>query len=86
MIVRSINIVREGDYYGAYKVDASKPFVAKISVHGQHGDVTLNLSPEMSKRIVEIIADEVVAAGKATAEAMTAEVLNVVALPSKERA
>lgn len=83
MIIRSITIRREGDMYGyTPKVDASKPFAATIEVHGQHGKVELSLSPDMSARIVAIIADEVIAAGKATAEAMTAEVLNVVALPS----
>lgn len=88
MIVKSINIARLGDYsfgYGA-PADASKPFVAKIAVAGQHGEVSLTLSPDMSRRIVEIIADEVTAAGRATAEAMVADVLNVVALPSPEAA
>lgn len=83
MIVRSINVRREGDLYSGYgKVDASKPFIAAIEVCGQHGKVELTLSTDLSKRIVEIIAEEVAAAGRATAEAMTAECLNVVALPS----
>ena len=61
MIIRSINIGREGDYgYGA--VDASKPFRATIAVIGQTGKVELSLSPDMSQKIVAIIAEEVAAA------------------------
>jgi hypothetical protein len=81
MIVRSISIRRVGDYglYGT-PVNASKPFQATIEVQGENGKVELLLSPDMSASIVAIIADEVAAAGRATAEAMTAEVFNVVAL------
>ncbi len=83
MIIRSINIGREGDYgYGA--VDASKPFRATIAVIGQTGKVELSLSPDMSQKIVAIIAEEVAAAGRATAEAMVAEVFTVQALAAPE--
>ena len=85
MFVRSINVSRDGDYGSIYdKVDASKPFIASIAVEGSHGEVKLRLSPELSQRIVGIIAEEVAAAGRATAEAMTADVLNVISLPSKK--
>jgi hypothetical protein len=83
MFVRSINIGREGDYgYGEFLAD--KPFRAKIKVAGQHGEIELNLSADMSQRIVAIIAEEVAAAGRATAEAMTADVFNVAALPAPQ--
>lgn len=86
MFVTRIAVQREG-YYGAYgKPDPSKPLRATIEVLGQHGKIELNLSPEMSDRIVGIIAEEVAAAGRATAEAMTADVLNVSALPAPEAA
>lgn len=88
MFVTTIAIRREGYYgsgYGA-RADASKPFRATIEVLGDAGKVELNLSPELSERIIAVIADEVIAASKATAEAMTAEVFNVVALPSPEAA
>ena len=79
MIVRSINIRREGDFgYGA--IDVSKLFHATIQVEGMAGKVELNLSAEMSRRIIAIIADEVAAAGRATAVAMTAEILTVAAI------
>lgn len=87
MFVTRIAVQREG-YYGGYgaKPDPSKPFHATIEVMGQHGKIELNLSAEMSDRIVGIIADEVAAAGRATAEAMTADVLNVTALAAPEAA
>lgn len=85
MFVRSISIARENDYgFGA--ADPSKPFRAKIKVAGAHGEMDLLLSPEMSQRVVEIVADEIAAAGRAAAEAMTAEVLTVAALPKPEAA
>ena len=80
MFVNQIAIRREG-YYGGYsKADPTKPFHATIEVEGDYGKVELKLSADMSARIVEIIAEEVAAAGRATAEAMTATVLNVAAL------
>lgn len=85
MHVRTIEIRRENDYgYGAF--DASKPFRAIIKVNGQHGQVELNLSAELSQRVVAIIADEVAAAGRATAEAMTAEIITQAALAAPEGA
>jgi hypothetical protein len=77
MKVRSISIRRDGDYgYGS--TDFGKPLIAQVEVEGQHGKVQLNLSEELSKRVVEVIADELVAASRATAEAMTANVLTAV--------
>jgi hypothetical protein len=81
MFVNSISIRREGYYGYGSKPDASKPFKATIEVQGQHGKVELSLSPDMSARIVEIIADEVAAAGRATAEALVANVLTATATP-----
>lgn len=86
MIVRNISIRRDGDYGNYTRVDPSKPFIAHIAVEGSQGKVELYLSPEMSSRIVSIIAEEVAAAGRATAEAMTAECLTVAALPEPEAA
>jgi hypothetical protein len=81
MFVNSISIRRDG-YFGYGKPDPSKPLKATIEVEGQHGKVELNLSPEMSKRVIDIIADEIAAAGRATAEALTAQCLN--AQPKKQ--
>jgi len=86
MFVTSVTMRREGYFGSSYgsKVDPSKPFAATIEVHGQHGKVELRLSPELSERIVGIVADEIAAAGRATAEALTASCLN--ALPAPEAA
>lgn len=71
MFVTSVSLRREGYYGTGYgKADPSKPFTATIEVHGQHGKVELSVSPELSTRIIEVIADEIAAAGKATADAM----------------
>lgn len=86
MFVTSISARRDG-YYGPYSskpADPNKPFAVTIELHGQHGKVELNVSPEMSKRIVEIIADEIAAAGRATAEALTANFID--ATPQIEQA
>lgn len=87
MIVQRVSVTRRGySYYSSQPVKASEPFVATIEVAGDRGKIELKLSPDMSARIMEIIADEVAAAGRATAEAMTADVLTVKALPSAEAA
>jgi hypothetical protein len=85
VFVRSINIGRENDFgYGA--MNPNKPFIAKIKVEGSTGTVELLLSPDMSKRVVDLIAEEVAAAGRATAEAMTAEILTVASLAAPAEA
>jgi hypothetical protein len=81
MFVNRITIARDG-FYGYGKADHTRPLKATIEVEGQHGKVELNLSPDMSKRVVDIIADEIAAAGRATAEALTAQCLE--ASPTKK--
>ncbi len=86
MFVTQIAVRRDGYYGYGSSPDPSKPFRTTIEVLGQYGKIELNLSPEMSERTEATTAEEVAAAGRATAEAMTAEVLNVAALPSPEAA
>jgi len=84
MFVTRISITRDGYYGAGYgKADPSKPFNATIELHGKQGKVELVVSPSMSARIVEIVADEVVAAGRATAEALTASFIASNAIESK---
>jgi hypothetical protein len=85
MFIRTIRVDRDGDY-GYGRMDPSKPFRAVVQVEGQHGKIELNLSTDLSAKIMEVIADEIVAASKATAEAMTADILTVAALPSPQAA
>lgn len=82
MFIAQISVRRDGYYSGYGRPDPAKPFLATVEVHGQTGKMELNLSPEMSERVVAIIAEEIAAAGRACAEAMTAEVLTVAALPA----
>lgn len=85
MFIGAIEIRREGYIgHGYGNPDASRPFIAKIEVHGSRTKSELILSPELSRRVVEICAEEIAAAGRATAEAMVAEALNVAALPAPE--
>lgn len=84
----AITVLREGYYPGLFqssigKDAAARPFTAKIEVQGAQGKVELQLSPELSKRVVDIIADEVAAAGRATAEAMVASMITAPALENK---
>jgi len=60
MFIGAIEIRREGYIgHGYGSPDPSKPFLAKIEVHGSRTKTEMMLSPELSERIVAIIADEV---------------------------
>ncbi len=87
MFIGRIEISRVGYIGSGYGTpDASKPFLAKIEVFGTHSKTELLLSEELSRRVVEIVADEIAASGRATAEALVAEALNVSALPAPKSA
>lgn len=79
MHLKQLSIRRDG-YHGYGKVDPSRPLICTVEMEGQSTSVTLNLDPDVSKRVLDLIASEVAAAGRATAERMTAEVLNGTAL------
>ena len=85
MFLNSIKIERAGFHGGYGKADPTKPLNAVVQVQGPLGKVELNLAPEVGERLVALIADEIAAAGRATAEAMVATVLSgdaVEALPA----
>ncbi len=89
MFIGRVEISRTGYFGSGYgKPDASKPFLAKIEVFGSQTwlKTELMLSEDLSRRVVEIIADEIAAAGRATAEALVAEAMTVNALPTPEAA
>ena len=75
MIVKAISIRRVGTHYYS-DPKGNEPFAATLEMIGEYGKVELRLSPDMSQRIVEIVADEIAKAGRATAEALTAEVIS----------
>lgn len=85
MFIGRVEISRVGYYgYGHGSPDKSKPFIAKIEVYGNQNKTELTLTEELSRRIVEIVADEIAAAGRAVADAMVADALTVSALPSPD--
>lgn len=79
MNLKTLHVARDG-YYGFGKLDPTKPFICSVEVEGPLGNVKLNLPAEVSQRVVSLIAEEIAAAGRATAEMMTASVLDGTAL------
>ena len=78
MMLTRLTVSRVGySPYSYSNPDPTKPFQATIEVHGIAAKVELTLSSELSRRILEIVADEVAAAGRATAEIMVADALLV---------
>lgn len=75
--VAAISIRRDG-YYSSYSgsADPTKPLRCTVETIGDLGKVELNLGPEASSRIVALIAEELAASARATAEAMTASFIN----------
>lgn len=83
MFVTSVSMRRQGYYGASYgKADPAKPFDITIEVNGQHGKIELNLRPELSERIIALIASEIAEAGRVTAEALTASF--IAAVPALE--
>lgn len=79
LILNKLTVCRKGYYGSGYRntTTPDTPFEATIEIGGAHGKVELDLGPELSAKIVAIVADEVAAAGRATAEIMTADALLV---------
>lgn len=85
MILKSITIYRRPANYSG-SVTPSDPFDAMIQVEGQYGEVKLKLGAELCQRVVAIIADEIVNAGREVAQAMTAQALEITPAPQLETA
>lgn len=83
MIIRAITVRRAGRY-GAYgPTSEADPFEVAIEAVLPSGEIKLKLSPDLSQRVVELIADEVAEAGRRTAEAMVAQALQTQAIEAK---
>lgn len=74
LVLNRVTITR-GGIHSWEKIDPAFPFMATIELQGSTGKVELNLSHELSKKIVEVVASEVVRAGEETAKAMTADAM-----------
>lgn len=79
MIVQRISISPR-TYYSP--PSAENPMIAKITIKGQQNETELALDPEMSQRILAIVADEFAASARRIAENMVAEVITATALPA----
>ena len=89
MNIKSITIRKPGYYAWERKDKGAEPFLAQIEVESPYGEVRLNIDADRTKAIVALIADLIAEAGKQTAEAMTAEVINgtpLIDAPSVEAA
>lgn len=75
MFLKQLSIRRD-TRYSFSEPKGDEPFAATIELIGQHGKVERRLDADLSRRILEIVSDEVAKAGRATAEAMVAEVLS----------
>lgn len=86
MIISQILIRKQGYYSGlsGRDVKAETPYNCTIEISGTSGKTELDLSPELTTRLMAVIGEEVVASSKRTAEAMTAEIITVAALPAPE--
>ena len=85
LVLTRLMIVRQGvGPYSYNKANPEAPFSATIELQGATGKVELNLGDEMSRKIVALVAEEVAAAGRATAEAMIADAMLVA--PSTQKA
>jgi hypothetical protein len=73
MFVLAQLIIRRKDYYGGgHRCDPAKPLETTVEVMGPMGKMEINLPPEVSAKVVALIADEVATAARGVANAMTA--------------
>ncbi len=60
----------------------SKTFAGSVEFTGSYGKVELNLSDEIARRVLNLVADEMVASSREVAKMMTGEILDQVSLPA----
>ena len=80
MYLSRLTIERVGKY--GRSDSAGDPLVATVKVANDVGDQTIRLSDECSRRVLAIIADELVAAVRQTAQIVASDI--VTALPAPQ--
>ncbi len=75
MMLETIYIARH--YSGTH-------YTASANFKGEHGEVKLDLDNELSQRVLAVLADEIIKASKATAEAMTSKLIEQLKTPAIE--
>jgi hypothetical protein len=83
MKIASLNISERQTYEPGYRPNAYK---ATIKYKGNYGEVTVNLTPDLTTKVMRVIADELVAASKEIANDLTKEIIEHAALPPAESA
>ena len=77
LILEKIDINR--GYYSKYTHSEELPALkGSVTFKGSSNTLEIELTEELSKRIIEICAEEIVKATKAAAEIMTADIINSV--------
>jgi len=75
MFLDTLNITRNN----RYGFDSDKPPSAYEGtlkfINPELGEIKLNLSPEMSARILEVVADEIVASAQAVSTVLTTKLI-----------
>lgn len=84
MRISSLNINEWQNYEPGYRKDSYR---ATIKYKGSSGEVMINLTPELTKKVMHVIADELVAASKEIANDLTREIIEQnLALPAASAA
>jgi hypothetical protein len=83
MELDSIKISRPWNYR-----DLVDPFQCKVKFTGETGEVQIDLRPEMTRKLIALLADELVEAAMEVSKMMTAEIINgaqaAIAPPAEE--
>lgn len=75
MMLESVYITRH--YSGTH-------YTASANFKGNHGEVKLDLDNELSQRVLDVVAEEIIKAAKVTAEAMTSKLIEQLKTPAIE--
>ena len=83
MKIQSLSISEWNSYEPNYRPGAYK---CTIRYKGNSGEVQVNLTPDLTQRVMAVIAEELVAASKEIANDLTKEIIEHAALaaPAKE--
>jgi hypothetical protein len=67
-----INILKVASYEPGYK---ENQYRAQVKYSNQHGNVELQLTPELTDKILAIVADDLVKASREVAETLTSRTI-----------
>lgn len=79
-ILKELRIYRNSSY-----LDETRALRGKVEFEGEHGETALNLNEWLSKRIVELCAQEIADSASEIADNMRADALSVAAIAAPAR-